>query len=89
MTEQMICAEEVATVIQQNGCSGAMAKLGPLVLLKYDRRLELPRPVYQWEFWVHNKLNSESQLSRDPLVVLVFFGGWGRREYVSSSPCPP
>lgn len=66
-----------------------MTKLGPLVLLKCDRRLELLRPEYQREFWVHKKLNSESQLSRDPLVVLGFFGAWGRKEYVSSSPPPP
>lgn len=42
-----MCAEKAAAVIQQNGWSGAMTKLGLLPLLQYNRRLELPRPEYR------------------------------------------
>lgn len=83
-TGQTICAGKAATVIQQNECSGAMTNLAPLVLLKYNRRSELPGPEYQRECLVQNKINSKPQLSGDPLLVLASFGGWGRREYVFS-----
>lgn len=71
----MICEKEkVATVIRQNGCSSAKTKSGPLGLLKYDRRLELLRPEFhKQKVWMHNKLSSKSQLSRDPPVVWGFF----------------
>jgi len=39
VTGQMICAEKVAIVIQQRGCSGATMTLGPSVLLNNDRNI--------------------------------------------------